>query len=455
VDIIDKCSEFDKVAQDRTVWNKLREKSNVTGRILESLNPEFQSLMERLRDTDAKIREQAAQTKDLVRSSKSLVNRRDYLAGAVNLSAFHERCRYIAANLEKFIKSVDLKHYEFLLDQFDDEQKEQLFGYDPSSELKSDEGDVNDISNVVVTAALKKQAGLSDWWFKMTDPIGDLAHNLTNQRSIAMRALEKRFSISFLKQLKTNSITMVIKAQGFLQTLLRTFKRLATALAKRNVDQYVVAAKDFIARFSKFHDTFVKFYTGNIVPLKNQHDQIMEQKRLQEEEKSRAMEEAAQQKRVQEQAAPSQPISPQQPAPASPQPQPGIGSAKKWPFDFTAQKSSPSVLDQLSQNLGHEDGDEKPFDLIKKKNNAFIVQLEKFASQNNSRDVIVSILRYSAELEDVAPNQSLQLLAIAEGIVEDYKTAGVWDFLKKGPEAKSEVKRETMPEKKEPVVPLL
>src|ERR1700722_296715 len=126
---------MDKFAQERGIFNKLREKANVTGRILESLNPEFHDMMERLRTTDAKVREHAAQSKDLIRAPKYLVNRRDYLSAAVNLSAFHERGRYIAAELEKFIKSVDLKHYEFLLDQFDDEQKKDLFGYDPNSEI--------------------------------------------------------------------------------------------------------------------------------------------------------------------------------------------------------------------------------------------------------------------------------------------------------------------------------
>ena len=91
------------------------------------------------------------------------------------MSAFHERCRYITAELNRFNQSVDLKHYKFLLDQFDDEQKEKLFGYDPNKEIDLSDEVAAAADGLINTAALKKVAGASDWWFKMTDPIADLA----------------------------------------------------------------------------------------------------------------------------------------------------------------------------------------------------------------------------------------------------------------------------------------
>jgi hypothetical protein len=71
--------------------------------------------------------------------------------------------------------------------------------------------------------------------------------------------------------------------------------------------------------------------------------------------------------------------------------------------------------------------------------------LEKLASNNNPKDLALSILKYSAELEDTAPEESLKLLAIAEGIIEDYKTAGLWDFIKRGPEDRQEQKAPAVP----------
>lgn len=456
---------MDKLAQERGIFNKLREKANVTGRILESLNPEFHDMMEKLRLADEKIREHAVNSKELVRSAKSLVRRRDYLSAAVNLSAFHERARYIAAELERFIKGVDLKHYQFLLDQFDDEQKEQLFGYNPTAELNLDEGSADDIPSLMsVEAALKKQAGLSDWWFKITDPIADLAHNVTTQRGIAMRALEKKFSISFLKKLKASSGVMVTRAEQFLSFLLRTFKKLAAALAKRNVDQYVSAAKEYINRFTRFHDVFQTYYKDNIVPLKQHYDEIMEQKRLQEQEKSRGIEEEARKKREPGPPAPSmQPGVPQVPynrlyepsagGPAGPPDisglptQPTPAQKRPWPkpsFEFTKQE--PTQFSSEPEEIEYEEP-AAPFQLTRRRNLDFLNTIQKFADADNPKDFVMAILRYSAELEETSPEESLKLLAIAEGIIEDYKTAGIFDWWKKEDETKQ-------PEQKPQAVPL-
>jgi hypothetical protein len=445
---------MDKLAQERGIFNKLREKANITGRILESLNPEFHDMMEKLRLADEKIREHAVNAKELVRSAKSLVRRRDYLAAAVNLSAFHERARYIGAELERFIKGVNLKHYQFLLDQFDDEQKEQLFGYDPTAELKMDEASVDDVPDMVAEAALTKQAGLSDWWFKITDPIADLAHNVTTQRGIAMRALEKRFSIAFLKQLKAASGVMVTRADQFLSFLLRTFKKLATALAKRNVDQYATAAKEYINRFTRFHAQFVDYYQKNVVPLKERYSEIQEEGRKAEEQKSRAIEEEAERKR--EEARPRPPGPRMQPGvpsvpyqrlyePSTPpvgapdigppgmKPAPSVSEElkrRKWPapsFQFTKQEPKPMF--EGEEELPYEE--EKPFNLYRRRSLDFFDKLEKHAIADNPQALVMEILRHSAELENISPEQSLRLLAIAEGIIEDYKTAGIFDWFKK------------------------
>lgn len=435
---------MDKLAQERGLLNKLHEKANITGKILESLNPEFQEMMEKLRSTDERIRSHAEQVKDNVRSAKSHLNRRDYLSSATNISAFHERCRWIAAELQKFINGVDMKHYKFLLDQFDDEQKEQLFGYDPNKEINLDEGDASMANDRVITAALRKQAGLSDWWFKMTDPLADLAHNLTTNRGNAMRALEKRFSISFLKDLKTNSIIMVAKTQKFLQFLIQIFKRLSAALAKRNVDQYVEAAKSFISKFAGYHQQFVKFYEKSVSPLKQQYEKLIEATRAAEEEKSRKLEEGATQKREEaerkqqfEQGGMQQKIEEKF--------QPGQSVAPKQPA------SQPNLPNE--EELGE---DNIPIPLTQRKSNIeFINKLEKIASLDDPKSLMLQILAYSEKLEDLNPNTSLKLLAIAEGMIEDYKQAGIFDFFKNKEEEevkKPLVSAPKLPEQKDPLL---
>lgn len=437
---------MEKLSQERGLLNKLREKTNITGKILESLNPEFQEMMERLRSTDERIREHAAQVKELTRGAKSLLNRRDYLSSAASISAFHERCRYISAELQKFISSVDMKHYKFLLDQFDDEQKEQLFGYDPNKEIKFDEENAAD--DKVVTASLRKEAGLSDWWFKMTDPIADVAHNLTNSKGVAMRALEKRFSISFLKELKVNSQVMVIKTQKFSQFLLAVLKKLATFLAKRNVDQYVALAKTFISKFTGYHDSFVKFYQKSIVPLKDQHQKVIEDQRKAEELHSKKIEEDAARQR--EQATPqnqNQNVNKNlYDAFVSPN---SSGVNKPAPVSQTKNVDTAEGLANLRDMLGddEEEKDNLAFDLNKKQKAAyFISKIEKYASNDEPKSLLNAILAYSEEMEKYDTNASLKLLAVAEGMVEDYKTAGIFDFLKKDKEEVEKPKEENLPD---------
>lgn len=396
---------MDKLAQDRGIFNRLKEKTNLTGKILESLNPEFQSMMERLRSTDEKIRAHAAEVKNNVRGAKSYTNRRDYLSAAGSMSAFHERCRWIAHELKRFIDSVDLKHYKFLLDQFDDEQKEQLFGYDPNYEIKQDD-EMFAADSKVITASLKKQAGLSDWWFKATDPIEDAAHNLSSQRGIAMRALEKRFSISFLKELKANTQVMTAKTQNFLQILLTIFKRLGTALAKRNVDQYVEAAKSFISKFASYHNQFVKYYEKSIVPLKNQHE------KLQEEAAKSVQPFPAP---IDESVKPEEKQVEQKPKPFVPPPIPVQDRRRVEPFEIGNKNEQPfteNLRDLLSKEQQEQD---------KAKTAMFISRIEKFATISDAKSLMLTILAYSDEIEDTNVDASLKLLAIAEGMAADFE----------------------------------
>jgi len=398
---------MDKNAQERGLLNKLREHANITSKLLESINPKFKKMMDDLRKTDEKIRGYSEQSKDLIKSAKSLVNRRDYLSAASTMSSFHEKCRYIAAELDKFIKNVDMDSFSVLLDQFDDEQKERIFGYDPNKELNLNE--VSFVNDMEVMASFKKQAGLSDWW-----------HNLTNERATAMRQLEKRFSISFLKDLKTNSINIFNDSQRFLQFLLATFKKLATALARGKPSIYISVAKSFMSKFDQYHKSFVKFYEKNIIPLKQQHEKMVADKKQAEEldrqkykdllNQPGAMKLNPQTTQAPMQQGPSAQMGPDQP----------INLTNIAPS--TKQKSL-DVLDELNKPKPGEE----PYNNIQDKNKQlpqilskqFITKIEKIASDNHPRSLMLAILKYSAELEDINPEASLKLLAIAEGIKED------------------------------------
>jgi hypothetical protein len=403
---------MNKLAQERGILNKLREEINLSGKALERINPEFEEVMNRLRSTDGRIRGYAEDLKSSVRNANSLYRRRDYLAAAKNIAGFHERCRYIAAELNKFSKSINMKHYQFLLDQFDDEQKQELFGYDPSKEISlDDESSVNDMPAVI--ASLQKSAGPVDWYHKVRDPIADLAHNLTSERGRAMRAFEKRFSIGFLKSLKTNTERMVQATIRFLSFLLSKFKRLSSALATRNVGDYKKNADEFVEKFARFDAIFKDYHVKHIVPLKEQYA-VMQQAaavaaQKVEEEKSRQLEEAAAKERSQGQNV-------TMPGGVPLQSGPPASSATNPVLPVPSQKEQGKVLDKL---------EEKPFS----SHQDFIERIELLAYKNDPKVLVNEILKYSAKIEDENIEDSLKLLAIAEGIIE--KAAAEWDAWEK------------------------
>jgi hypothetical protein len=421
---------IDKTAQERGLYHKLREKTNITGKILESLNPEFSAMLDRLRAADEKVREYAQDTKPAIRSINSFVRQRDYLSAATQMAAFHERCRYLVAELERFKKSVNLKHYQFLLDQFDDTSKEQLFGYNPDAELKLDEGAVDDLTAT---------AGLKDMWFKFTDPLEDTISNLTKKKNVAMRALEKRFSISFLKDLKKDSIAMAERSTRFASIMLTTLKRLAAARAIRHVDDYIKLSDDLIRRFNEYHKMFIAYYNKDIVPLKQQHEEILAQKKREDEAKE--TERARPGLEQQQQMLQALEVEDQKKQQALP------NRAEQMKQIEMQRKKTLEGLDSI-----HEPENE-PIDLVNIKNepinipniNAdFIAKIEKAATEHNAQALVVEILNASAALEDTNSQESLKLLAIAEGIIEDYKTAGILDMLR-GKKPEAEVKKEPTP----------
>lgn len=410
---------MDKIAQERGLLNKLREHANITSKLLESINPKFKKMMDDLRKTDEKIRGYSEQSRDLIKSAKLLVNRKDYLSAASTMSAFHEKCRYIAAELDRFIKNVDMDSYEVLLGQFDDEQKERIFGYDPNKELNLNE--VSFVNDMEVMASLQKQAGLSDWW-----------HNLTNERATAMRQLEKRFSISFLKDLKNNSINIFNDSQRFLQFLLGTFKKLATALARGKPSIYISIAKSFISKFEQYHKSFISFYEKNMKPLKEQHEKMVADKKQAEEQAKTQREQSLQDaalKFQQENAGQQKPF------------EPPTTNKTNIPFDLNKVPASnkQNTLDKLDE-LHEPKEAEKKLPLIQSEQ--FISKLEKLAADNNPRSLMVAILKFSSELEDISPDASLKLLAIAEGINDDINAAGIFDVFKGKKEDKKEEKKE-------------
>lgn len=242
---------MNKIAQRRGVLDKLREKTNVSGKILEKFSPEYAELMDKLREVDDHIREEAMQLKDYIKAAKTNFNRREYMTSVFYLGKFHDRVESINHELSKLGGNVDDKHMEFLFGDMDPEHLEYLTKYfNPKVEkFKSNQNKkaVEEISRTVI-----KEAAFSDWW-----------HNITTDRGKTLSGWEKRLP-KYSKELKKQTASMITKSEAFLSFLLSSLKRLASFRNTRKLEDYLKEADKLKSKYSAFNVQFINYYNNNV-----------------------------------------------------------------------------------------------------------------------------------------------------------------------------------------------
>src|ERR1700722_8619283 len=117
-----------KIAQRRGILNKLREMTNVSGVAAEKFfNPQFQEVMENLRQVDDNIRsivsgqsidsgdpgKDPTSLKKLIQSAKSNLNRREYMTAVAELGRFHKKLFDMITEIGNLHSKVDEVHHQF------------------------------------------------------------------------------------------------------------------------------------------------------------------------------------------------------------------------------------------------------------------------------------------------------------------------------------------------------
>lgn len=248
-----------KTAQKRSLLNKLREVTNISGIATEKFfNPEFQELMDRLRDqTDDPIRaivsgesignasapDDAISLKELLKGIKSNINRREYMTAVASLSRFYHKMHDVVDLLKKFNANVDKIHEKFLFEGLDEDNKRHL------RDLKKRLSAYDQARD----AAFIKEANILDFFT-----------NIVTERGRALAAWEKRYPKQ-LGKLKKDTGTMLQQAEKLLSTTLSALKEMATARATRNPDNYIKVGNDKIVKgFESFDRNFKEYYSSNV-----------------------------------------------------------------------------------------------------------------------------------------------------------------------------------------------
>lgn len=243
-----------KTAQKRSVLNKLREMTNVSGIAAEKFfNPEFQRVMESLREKDDQIRSLVAgesigmgdpgndsiALKDLLKSSKSNINRKEYMSAIADLGRFHKKLFDVVDQISKLSFDVDQVHHEFLFKDLDDQKKQHLH------DLKTRFAHTRRMEMI-------KEASIMDFFY-----------NIGTKRGRALAAWEKRYPKQVGK-LKKETLQLQGRSEVLLQQVLSALKEMASARSTRNVDSYTKAADKITKAYQNYDKSFRDYYTANV-----------------------------------------------------------------------------------------------------------------------------------------------------------------------------------------------
>lgn len=247
---------MEKTAQKRSLLNKLRENTDFGGMSAEKvpfLNPGFQAVMDKLRESDDQARsialgtsvgdtgiepEDKASLKDLLKEAESALNRREYMKSAAFLSRFHNKIIDIVKSFQTFELDLSAIHEKFLLEDMDDDVKQQVLKH------------------------RKRLASSNNKIIKIAG-IGDFLHNIFDERGRSLAAWEKRYPEK-AKSLKISTSNILKLSKSVFEKLLKYFDEMAKARSKRMVEAYEKYTNDFRKLSNSYDVSFRKYYNDNV-----------------------------------------------------------------------------------------------------------------------------------------------------------------------------------------------
>lgn len=254
-----------KSAQKRSLINKLKEMTNVSGIAAEKyFKPELLRVMNSLRKSDNDIRSivigkqiedgdpgaDLVSLKELLKSARTNLNRREYMSAVADLGRFHKKLFEINSIISKFNFDVDKIHHQFLFQDLKDQHLDQL-------------------------KDLHKRWANQKYNLTKEASIMDFFHNIGKRRGRALAAWEKRYP-KLVGKIKDHSYGILNKSESIYTGLLESLKAMAEARAARNIDMFVGIANDISKTYSKYDGEFKTYYTESVKPFIDKSELFME-----------------------------------------------------------------------------------------------------------------------------------------------------------------------------------
>ena len=271
-----------KIAQERSIFNKLEENLDIVGISAEKFfSPELSQVMKKLRIADDTIRavvtgkeigdakpiSPGPGLKDILKQSKSNLNRREYLKVIYLLSDFHKKVTEINTIITELDLTLAKFHYKFFVDK---EKKGDIISKKEELEKALKAKAFERRSKFLI-----KRANDSHY-YAVTKHAGvlDSLHNFFTQRGRALSFWESR-NPEKLTIIKEQSEKMIEEAESFLDGIINSLKEMGKARAGRKVDEYRAAVKNISNMYQSFHGIF-KIYHDNVAkPILDYLEKVM------------------------------------------------------------------------------------------------------------------------------------------------------------------------------------
>jgi len=262
-----------KTAQQRGILNRVREKVSPTGKLEEFFDPEFKSIMEKLRKVDDQIRaeltgkqigdefptgpdgkpaadvDDVPNFKEYIKDAEKHLDKKEYMKAFADLGKLHTVIERVSKLINEFEVVLDTVHERFLFSDLVPERYEEgseeyaKYLDELKKKFMKKEKEASSQYNLVI------QAGIFDFF--------------SSKRSRALEIWEKRYP-KRVKALKAATKSMISAAKALETNILKILKTMATDRATRNVDDYVIQANNLVNIFDSFDSKFKSYYNEHI-----------------------------------------------------------------------------------------------------------------------------------------------------------------------------------------------
>lgn len=266
--------DMQKTAQKMRWRDSIRENVGLINPVKgleEYFDPEFKDIMVSLRHVDNQIRAQilgkavagtepvdaegnalmadnVPSVKDLLKSASSNFDNFEYMKVVADISRFDERLASVSQMLEKLDAKMDKVQMRFLFDKDNEEYSEHLRALREKFKKKQEEKE---------TKAFKQYELVVEAGFI------DFIKNISNDRRKALYHWEKKYP-KRVKVLKSDTKSLISKANSLYDQILKTLKGMSSARASREVDKYNELSAKIISGYKSFHEYFVQYYDKNV-----------------------------------------------------------------------------------------------------------------------------------------------------------------------------------------------